>query len=74
MNKDRLEGNYEQLKGKIKETWADLTDDEIGLYEAKQDQFYGKLKEKYGIAKEEAEKKIKKLCNASADCQTDKAA
>ena len=66
MNKDRMEGNYEQFKGKIKELWGRLTDDEIALYNGQQEQFFGKLQEKYGIAKEEAEKKLKAMedsCN-----------
>ena len=58
MNQNQMEGNWEQFKGKIKESWGKLTDDDIALYNGKRQQFFGKLQEKYGIAQEEAEKRI----------------
>ncbi len=61
MNKDQIEGNWNQFKGKLKETWGELTDDEVALYNGKRDQFLGKLQEKYGIAKEEASKRVEEL-------------
>lgn len=71
MNKEQIEGKNEQLKGKIKEAWGKLTDNDITLYHGQRDQFLGKLKEHYGLAKEDAENKIKALEEA---CSTDKAA
>jgi uncharacterized protein YjbJ (UPF0337 family) len=59
MNNDQISGKFEQIKGEIKKIWGKLTDDEILLYNGKQDLFFGKLKEKYGIAKEAAEERIK---------------
>jgi uncharacterized protein YjbJ (UPF0337 family) len=61
MNKEQTEGKVEQLKGKMKETWGKLTDNDITLYSGKRDQFLGKLKEHYGLAKEDADKKLKAL-------------
>ncbi len=61
MNNEQIAGKFEQLKGGIKKTWAKLTDDEVMLYNGKQEQFFGKLKEKYGLAKEKAEDQIKEL-------------
>lgn len=58
---ETIKGTFEQLKGKIKETWGQLTDDEIALAEGKRDQFIGKLREKYGLAKEEAEQRLDEL-------------
>lgn len=58
---ETTKGTFEQLKGKIKETWGQLTDDEIALAEGKRDQFIGKLREKYGLAKEEAEQRLDEL-------------
>ena len=58
MNKEQVEGNWDQLKGKLKETWGKLTDDDIETFKGKKDQFFGKLKEHYGLGKEEAEKEI----------------
>lgn len=71
MNKDQLQGNWAQLKGKIKEAYGKLTDDDIALYNGKSDQFYGRIQEKYGIAKEEAEKRVREF---ERSCQSNKAA
>lgn len=61
MNKEQADGKVTQLKGKIKETWGKLTDNDITLLDGQRDQFLGKLKEHYGLAKEDAEKKIAAL-------------
>ncbi len=61
MNKEQIEGKYEQIKGEIKKTWGKLTDDDIALLDGQQDSFYGKVKEHYGIAREAAETQIKKF-------------
>jgi uncharacterized protein YjbJ (UPF0337 family) len=69
MNKEQADGKATQLKGKIKETWGKLTDNDITLLDGKRDQFLGKLKEHYGLAKEDAEKKVAALesaCNSKA--------
>ena len=58
MNWDRIEGNWKQLKGKIKEQWGDLTDDDIDRIAGKRDQLSGRLQETYGIGKDEAEQQI----------------
>lgn len=67
MNKDTLEGKWEQLKGKAKEKWGDLTDDE--LLEAKGSAQYlaGKVQEKYGKTKEEAEKEVNDWLDSNKD-------
>ncbi len=70
MNNDTNAGNFNQFKGKIKEIWGRLTDDDIALYNGKKDQFFGKLQEKYGMAKEEAEKRIRKIEEATG-CKSD---
>lgn len=61
MNKDQVDGKASQIKGKVKETWGKLTDNDIMLLDGKRDQFLGKLKEHYGLAKEDAESKLKAL-------------
>ncbi len=61
MNNAQIDGKFDQIKGSLKQTWAKLTDDDLLLYSGKRDQFLGKLKEHYGLAKEDAEKKIKEL-------------
>jgi len=67
MNQDQMSGKFDQLKGKLKATWGKLTDDEIALYSGKRDQFFGRLQEKYGLAKEDAEKQIKQFERSLGD-------
>lgn len=59
MNWDQAAGDWKQFKGKIKERWGRFTDDELDVVQGKRDQLAGKLQEKYGITKEEAEKQLK---------------
>ena len=61
MNKEQVEGKFQQLNGEIKKMWGRLTDDEIILLDGQEDSFYGKPKEKYGIAREEGEKSLKHI-------------
>lgn len=58
MNWDQIAGNWKQFKGKVKEKWADLTDDDLTAIEGKRDQLAGKLQERYGFAKERAEREL----------------
>jgi uncharacterized protein YjbJ (UPF0337 family) len=59
MNNDRVAGNWKQIKGKVKEQWGKLTDDEIDQMEGRSEQLAGKLQEKYGLARDEAERQAK---------------
>ncbi|AGJ88141.1 CsbD family protein [Raoultella ornithinolytica] len=58
MNKDEIGGNWKQLKGKAKEKWGKLTDDDMTVIEGKRDQLVGKIQERYGYAKDQAEKEV----------------
>ena len=58
MNWDRIEGNWKQAKGKVKEQWGKLTDDDISFVAGKRDQLSGKIQERYGVAKDEAERQV----------------
>ncbi len=58
MNWDTAEGNWKQFKGKVKEQWADLTDDDLTKIEGRRDQLIGRVQERYGVAKDEAEKQV----------------
>ena len=58
MNWDRVEGNWKQLKGKAKEKWGKLTDDELDVIAGKRDQLCGKVQKAYGVSKDEAERQI----------------
>ncbi len=59
MNKEQFEGNWKQLKGKIKEKWGKFTNDDITRINGKYDQFLGALQKKYGYNKEKAELELK---------------
>ena len=59
MNKDKAAGQWKQLKGKVKEQWGKLTDDDLTVLEGDLDQLTGRVQERYGIAKEEAERQVR---------------
>jgi uncharacterized protein YjbJ (UPF0337 family) len=56
MNSDVFEGKWKQLKGTIKQQWGKLTDDDVSTLSGKKDDLVGKLQERYGITREQAEK------------------
>jgi len=57
MNSDQLEGKWKQLKGSVKQQWGKLTDDDLKSIDGKKDVLIGKLQERYGYAKEDAQAK-----------------
>ncbi len=64
MNWDRIEGNWKQMKGKAKVQWGKLTDDQLDVIAGKREQLVGQVQEKYGIAKDEAEKQVDLFASA----------
>jgi uncharacterized protein YjbJ (UPF0337 family) len=56
MNWDMAEGQWKQMKGKMREKWGKLTDDDWNAIGGKKDQFIGKLQERYGYSRDQAEK------------------
>lgn len=56
-NKKEIEGNWNELKGKLKQKFADLTDDDLLYEEGKEDEMWGKLQQKLG----KTQKEIKSL-------------
>jgi uncharacterized protein YjbJ (UPF0337 family) len=52
MDWDRIEGNWKQAKGKVREKWAQLTDNDIEQVNGRRDQLEGRIQERYGIAKD----------------------
>ena len=58
MNEDTIAGNWKQFKGKVKEQGGKLTDDDLDVIAGKRDQMVGRMQERYGIAKDEAEKQL----------------
>ena len=65
MNKEILKGNWQQMKGKVKEHWGKLTDDEITQIDGNYDQLVGKIKETYGQNLEEAQNSVDELLKKS---------
>jgi len=61
MNWDQIAGNWKQLKGRVRQRWGKLTDDDLTSIEGKREQLVGKLQERYGIAKEAAEEELKRF-------------
>lgn len=61
MNNDRVEGNWKQIKGKIREQWGKLTGDEIDQLQGRSDQLAGFLQERYGVARDEAERQVREF-------------
>lgn len=57
MNIDQMTGKWKQMKGALKQQWGKLTDDDLEVINGQRDSLIGKLQERYGIAKEEAQKR-----------------
>ena len=60
MNWDRIEGNWKQVVGKARAQWGKLTDDDFNIVAGRREQLAGKIQERYGVAKEDADKQISK--------------
>jgi len=58
MNWDRIEGQWKQIKGKVREKWGKLTNDDLDVVAGKKDQLAGILQQRYGYAKDQAEQEI----------------
>lgn len=63
MNKDIFEGKWEQLKGNVQKNWGKLTNDDLDVISGDTKILAGKIQEKYGIGKDEAEKQIEEYKN-----------
>jgi uncharacterized protein YjbJ (UPF0337 family) len=58
MDWNRVEGNWKQIKGQVKEKWGKLTDDDLTAINGKREQLEGKIQERYGVAKDQARKDV----------------
>jgi len=58
MNQDIFKGKWKQLRGRAKQVWGDLSDDDLTRIDGSYDRLVGTLQEKYGITKDEAQKKV----------------
>jgi uncharacterized protein YjbJ (UPF0337 family) len=58
MDWNRIEGNWKQTKGKVKEKWGQLTDDDLSQINGRRDQLEGKIQQRYGLAKDMVRKDV----------------
>lgn len=63
MNTDRIEGNWKQISGKVREKWGQLTDDDLTQIDGKRDQLIGKIQQSYGLARDAAEAQVRDFEN-----------
>jgi uncharacterized protein YjbJ (UPF0337 family) len=59
MNWDRIEGNWKQFKGQARQQWGKLTDDELEQIKGHREELVGRIQERYGIARDEAERQVR---------------
>ena len=58
VNWDQIKGSWNQAKGRVKEKWGQLTDDDLTMIEGQRDQLVVRIQERYGIAREEADRQV----------------
>jgi uncharacterized protein YjbJ (UPF0337 family) len=58
MNWDQIEGNWKQIKGRAKQQWGKLTDDDVDRLAGKRDELIGKIQERYGYQRDQAEREV----------------
>jgi uncharacterized protein YjbJ (UPF0337 family) len=63
MNSDTIQGNWEQMKGKVQQQWGKLTNDDLDVIEGKRKELVGRVQERYGYAREQAEKEVDAFLN-----------
>jgi uncharacterized protein YjbJ (UPF0337 family) len=59
VNWDRIEGQWKQFKGTVKQQWGKLTDDDIAFINGKRDELVGRIQERYGVARDDADRQVK---------------
>lgn len=57
MNWDQIEGKWKQFKGSVRQQWGKLTDDDLAAIGGSREKFIGKLQERYGLARDEAQRR-----------------
>ena len=58
MNWDQVQGNWKQIKGKVHAQWGDLTGDDLDSVEGRREELVGKIQERYGKQRAEAEREV----------------
>jgi uncharacterized protein YjbJ (UPF0337 family) len=71
MNQDRIRGQWKQVKGRIKERWGRLTDDDLDVIAGMREQLLGRIQERHGVAREEAERQVRDFESREAGTRLD---
>ena len=67
MNWDRIEGNWKELKGQVREKWGRLTNDEIDVIAGRRERLEGTIQRVYGKSKDEVKREVDEFCNTCSD-------
>jgi uncharacterized protein YjbJ (UPF0337 family) len=71
MNQDRMQGRWKQWKGKLKEQWGKLTDDDLDVIAGRRDQLLGRIQQRHGLAREEADRQLRQWEHAHPQARLD---
>jgi len=67
MNWDRIQGNWKQVAGQAKAQWGKLTDDDLDVVAGRREELAGKIQERYGVAKEDADNQLAEWARKATD-------
>jgi uncharacterized protein YjbJ (UPF0337 family) len=62
MNWEQIEGGWKQFRGKVQEQWGKLTHDDLDVINGKREKLIGKIEQRYGVAKDEADRQVREWC------------
>jgi uncharacterized protein YjbJ (UPF0337 family) len=71
MNHDRIEGRWRQIKGKVKEQWGKLTDDDLDVIAGRREQLLGRIQQRHGLARDEADRQVSEFERRNPDHRFD---
>lgn len=71
MNQDRIQGRWKQLKGKLKEQWGRLTEDDLDVIAGRREQLLGRIQQRHGVAKDEAVREVREFERSNPDSRFD---
>jgi uncharacterized protein YjbJ (UPF0337 family) len=72
MNQDEIQGRWKQFKGKLKEQWGKLTDDDLDVIAGRRDQLLGRIQRRHGVAQGEADRQVSDWERDNPDFRFDK--
>lgn len=70
MNWDRIEGNWKQFSGKVRQQWGKLTDDDLDVIGGRREELSGRIQKAYGVSKDEADRQISQFADTIGDDRT----